>query len=505
MKENTNRAIAGNALILYAKMGINTVCALLTTRFALQALGVVDYGLYSVLGSIISFIGILNTIMVSSSNRFIAVALGKGDNIEVNKQFNVCLSIHLLIALIALILALPVGEWYIHRYINYSGDINNASMVFSISIIGSIISFIGVPYNGLLMAKEKFMVFSFADVLSHIVRLCIAYLLVNHFNHKLFVYTVTLAAMTAMPTLIYIFYCRKKYSELVRIKFVREKVRYKEIFGFSSWVALGAVATVGKNQGASLLVNLFFSTVMNAAMGIASTVNGYVGLFAHNITQPMEPQITKSYVAGNIHRTEELMIMSTKYCFLLTLLLGSLFIICPDWLLSLWLRDVPPYASTFLVLFIIDNVVQSLNSGVKNIIFANGNIKLYQLSGTLINLMSVIIAYFVLSLGGPAYSLVIVYICMSVIRFFVYQWVLHRVLNYKNRDLWKHSYLPSFSIVLLFTPSVLIINNIHPCIKLLICLTYLIGLEWGLGLNKQEKKNIKAFVQNRVIGVLKFK
>lgn len=73
MNENTNRAIAINSIILYFKLAIITVTGLLTTRFALQALGVNDFGLFSVIGSIISFITIFNTIMVATSNRFISV------------------------------------------------------------------------------------------------------------------------------------------------------------------------------------------------------------------------------------------------------------------------------------------------------------------------------------------------------------------------------------------------------------------------------------------------
>lgn len=172
--ENTNRAIAYNSVILYSRMIVNTICALLSTRFALHALGVVDYGLYAVLGGIISFIGIFNTIMLSTSNRFIAVAIGKGNINEVNKQFNVNFIIHVAIAVFALIVTIPIGEWYIPRYVNYDGPLYNAHVVYIVSVIGSIFSFIGVPYNGVLMAKEKFIVFSLVDVALHVLKLAVA-------------------------------------------------------------------------------------------------------------------------------------------------------------------------------------------------------------------------------------------------------------------------------------------------------------------------------------------
>lgn len=498
MKENTNRAIAGNALILYVKMGVNTICALFTTRFALQALGVVDFGLYSVLGGIISLISIFNVIMLSVSNRYIAVAIGKGYSAEINKQFNVNLSIHAAIAFLTLLIAYPIGDWYIHHYINYEGNIQNAVMVFSISIIGSIISFIGVPYNGVLMAKERFIVFSLVDVISHIIRLVVTYLLLSHFEHKLIIYAVTLAAMTALPTLVYIIYCYANYKDIVTLRRVHDKQLYKEVFEFSSWVAIGAVATVARSQGASLIVNAFFNTVMNAAMGIANTINGYIALFAQNLTQPMEPQISKSYAAGNHSRTDELLIMSTKFAFLMTLLVGSVFLVCPEWLLSLWLGNVPPYATIFLVLFIIDNLVQSLNAGIKNIIFACGKIWLFQIVSTMLNLLSITLGYFVLKQGADAYYLIIAYICVSIIRFFLIQWVLYRTLHYDSNNLWRKSYAPSLLVILLFIPVLLIHTTLHPIVQISYSTVYLVILEFFIGLNKFERERFIKFIYNSI-------
>ncbi len=368
MQENTNRTIAVNSIILYGKMVINTVCALLTTRFALQALGIVDYGLYAVLGGIISFVAIFNTIMLSTSNRFIAVAIGKGDMVEVNKQFNVNLVIHTAIAILALFFAIPIGEWYIPRYVNYEGPLSNALMVYIVSIAGCIFSFIGVPFKGVLMAKEKFIVFSLVDVILHILKLAIAWLLVYFFEHKLLIYTVMMAFMTAAPTVVYFIYCNRHYRGIVHLKFVRDRKMYIDVFSFSTWVSVGAVANIAKNQGAALVVNAFFDTVMNTAMGVATSIITYVNMFANGAIQPMQPQITKSYAAGDTIRTDKLLIMSTKYSFLMTLIIGSFFLVAPEWLLSLWLGKVPPYASIFLVLFVVDQLVQSLNAGISNII-----------------------------------------------------------------------------------------------------------------------------------------
>lgn len=498
MQENTNRAIAYNSIILYGKTAINTICALLTTRFALQALGVVDYGLYAVLGGIVSFISIFNTIMLSSSNRFIAVALGKGDKVEINKQFNVNLVIHLFIALLAFGVAYPVGEWYIPRYVNYDGPLSKAMMVYVISITASIISFISVPYNGLLMAKEKFIVFSLMDVASHLIRMTVAFLLLFYFSQKLLVYTLTMAVMTALPTVVYYIYCNRRYYDIVRIRLVRDRGMYKSVLKFSAWVSVGAFAYIAKSQGAALIVNTFFNTVMNTAMGVASSINAYVGIFANNVVQPMQPQITKSFAVCDTKRTDELLVMSTKYAFMLTLMVGSIFLIAPEWLLGIWLGIVPPYASVFLTLFVIDHLVQSLNSGIGNIIWASGKIMLYQVLTSLLNIFAVLTGYYVLRGGAPAYYLVVIYICFSVIRFFAIQWSLHHTLHYDNSKLWKKSYLPSILVFVLYLFVFFIPKTIHPFGILIISQVYLSVLVWMVGLSKTERKQIIIFIQNKI-------
>ena len=254
------------------------------------------------------------------------------------------------------------------------------------------------------------------------------------------------------------------------------------------------MAQVGKSQGAALIVNTFFDTIMNTAMGVASSINAYVGMFAHNITSPMAPQITKSYAAGNRQRTDELLIMSTKYCFLLTLLVGSIFLVAPEWLLGLWLGEVPPFASIFLVLFVVDNLIMSLNAGVKNIIFASGKISLYQICISTLNILSVVLGYFVLRGGAPAYYLTVSYICVSAFKFFVIQWVLHYTLQYDSRSLWKRSYVPSLITVLLFTPIIFLPTIVHPAINLVLSFVYLCVLEWFIGLSKTERNQLLHFL-----------
>lgn len=487
MQENTNKIIAFNTLVLYIRLAFNAITTLIATRFALKALGVDDYGLYSVIGSIISFMSIFNTVMLSTSNRFIAVAIGKGDAKEINEQFNINLLIHIVIAILTLVISLPIGDWYIHRYVNYDGDFNLALRVFQFSILGSALSFISVPYNGLLMAKEKFWVFSSTDIVVHILKMLLAISLLYYFENKLLVYSIGMALCISLPVIVYYLYCKKVFPEIVKFFFSRNRAKYKEVFSFSGWVAYGAFATVGRSQGAALLVNNFFNTVMNAALGIANQAHALVSTFANSITQPLAPQITKNYASGNYERCFRLFVLSNKLAYLSVLVTSSPFLIAPEWILSVWLGSVPDFAVSFIILVTIDTLVQSLNSGISNLIFASGRIALYQLVINTLRLTAIFFGYLVLKSGVPAYYLYYAYIGVSVVVFFVMQSILHKTIGFDNSILWKKSYLPSLAVTVLFVPSCFFLSFIPPFLRILLVLAYLSILILFIGFTRSER------------------
>lgn len=498
MQENTNKALFINSLFLYVKLFVMIITGLVTTRYALLALGVDDYGLFSVLGSVISFIGIFNTIMLNASHRFIAVAVGKGDSCDINAQFNICFVIHVLIAVITLALFIPLGDLYIHQYVNYSGHIDDAISVFYYSMIGSVISFIGVPYNALLMAKERFSVFSITDIITHLLKMGVAISLVYCFENKLLVYAFSQAALTGITTIVYYIYCRKRFLDYVEFRIIKDKRRYKEIFNYSSWVSFGAVAYIGKSQGASILINTFFNTAMNTALGLANTVSTLMTQFASSVATPMAPQLTKSYAAGNTERSDELLIMSTKYTFLVTLCVGAPFIVNPNFLFRLWLGQVPEYVVQFSYLVITEVLITSMNSGISNIIFSSGKIKFYQIVINVLRFLTIMAAYIVLEMGTPAYSLLATYVVFAIIIFFAGQWVLHRTLNYDNSILWKHSYLPSIATTLIFLGIVFITRPLPPFLDILVAEILLFITIYMVTLSAKERNGLVKLLRDKV-------
>lgn len=495
MKENTNSAIAVNSAILYLRLGLVTIFSLFTTRFALKALGVDDFGLFSVIGGIISFIVIINTIMLSVSNRFIAVAIGKGEPGKINEAFNVNLFVHICIAVFTLVVLLPIGDWYINNYLNFNGDISAARSVYHITVIGSIISFIGIPYNGYLIAREKFIVFCLSDALCSCLKMIGAFLLINHFQNKLLVYAGIISFLTFLPTIIFIIYCSVKYKSDVELHFVKDGRRYKEVLSFSVWVGYGAVASVGKSQGAAIIVNKFFSTIMNTALGLANTVYSLVQSVTTNVGKSISPQIVKSYSSGNIERAEKLVVLSSKCSFIVAFIIASPILIETEYILQLWLGSVPDYAVIFTRLLIIDSLIHALSSGITELVFAIGKIKWFQIIQNTIILFSIVIGYFVLKAGFPAYSLIVTYIVFELIVLVVNQILLNRIFDFNNWSFIKGSIIPSFLTLILFTATFFIYGELHPLIGVVVSFVIAVILSAFVGFNRSERMQMISVVK----------
>ncbi len=499
VQEGTNKAIVINSIVLYARLIITSICGFFTTRFALQALGVVDYGLFSVLGGIIALVDVANSVMINTSTRFMTVALGRSDTHEINQQFNINLRIHAYTALFSLIVACIIGYWYIYNYLNYAGDIRNAILVFSFSIIAANASMIGIPYKGVVTAKENFLVTCIPEVFSSVIKLIVSILLVHFFSHKLLVYALVQSVLTVFPVLVCFLYCRRHFPWIIELNAVEDGTKYKEVIHFSGWTLYGTLTCLAKGQGASIVVNLFFSTIMNAALGVANMLNSLISNIAQNISQPMFPQITKSYAGGDIDRSVQLLCMTTKFSYLLVLLVSSPFLIDANWLIGLWLVDVPPMTGKITCLLIVDLLVSSFNSGIAAIIKANGNIGWYEFSGNTLRFLAVILAYFILRNGAPIETMFYVYIVCSAIIIIINQVILNRVVHINNWVLIKQSYIPSVLVTILFVPFMLIKTVGSPFVSILFGFSYLLVLVWIVGLSKRERDYIKYIISTVIM------
>ena len=489
-----NRTIVFNTFILYSRLFITSIIGLLATRYILKGLGVDDFGIYAVIGGFVSLMAFVNTIMLSATNRFIAFEVGRNLPENINRIFNASRLIHIIIAAIVLLLAFTIGRWYIIHYVNLpDGRLEDALHVFKWSVLGSAIAFVGVPYNGFLLAKEKFAVFCSTEIVVSFAKLIVALFLLRFSGNRLLFYAILMAGLTALPTFVYWVYCQLRYRELVRWDAPSNFQVYRELLSFSVWTGYGALATVGKVQGAALLINFFFGVAFNAAFGIANSVNAILVLFCSNVGKAISPQITKSYARGDLCRMEKLVIASSKYSFFLMLLPAVPLFLKTEYILGLWLGEVPSYTSIFIRLMIVDALIGTLNAGIPEAIFATGRIKAYQLIVNTLFLMSLPLAYLLLQ-SYPVPSVILYsYIIISVIVLFVRQFILHYIIKFNNKNLLYESYIPAIKVLILVLLSGWLISYFQPkefvvLFGPLVCTVFFI---YWVGLTNGERQTVK--------------
>ena len=491
-----NSRIIKNSGILYVRLLITTIVGLISTRLLLQALGVSDYGLYSIVGGIVILMGFLNTVMMSTTYRYIAYEMGKGNYTGINQVFNISLIIHFCLAVLLILLAETLGRFYIINYLNVpDGKVTDALFVFRFSICGTFFSIISIPYQGLITAQEKFFLRASIEVVRSLSRLGAVFLVIYYLGNRLRLYSVLMMIVMIVPPVLFYLYCNKKNASIIRWNFQKNWSKYKEMIGFSGWIMLGAGAYVGKVQGSALIINSFFGTILNASFGIANQVNTLISMFSKNLSQAAIPQITKSYGGDNIDRSTELVLFISKYSFFLMLLPALPILLEIDFILKLWLKDVPEYTSAFVKLMIIYALIETMNAGIPAVIQASGKIKWFMIIYSTISLLSLPVAYLLFTFGLPPYFITIVYILTLILATLTDLILLKKILSFNVKALIEKVYLRIFVVVVLLLPLFYVRNLITESFSRFIIISILAVVLYSVviyfvGIEKRERIGI---------------
>lgn len=400
---NSNKRIAKNTVLLYFRMLLTIVVGLYTSRVVLSTLGVSDYGIYNVVGGIVAILAFLNSALASASQRFIAFELGHGNANKLKEIFCASESIHIALAVIIFILAETIGLWFVNTHLNIAEErMTAANWVYQCSIFTFLLTIVSVPYNACIVAHEHMKAFAYVSIIEVTLKLLMVYLLLIVSSDKLIAYSVLLLCVALIIRLIYGIYCKKHFEECT-YHFTFNCALYKDMFSFAGWSVIGNLGFAFRDQGSSILLNLFYGTAVNAARGIALQVNGVVINFSNNFMMALNPQVTKQYAAGDINESMRLVYSGCRYSFFLLLIISVPVIINIDYLLSLWLGSVPEYTSGFLILSLTNALINSMAVPLVTALQATGRIKVFQISICIIMLCELPIAYIVLHLGGQPY------------------------------------------------------------------------------------------------------
>jgi len=431
MNQNTsvnNKRIAKNTLLLYFRMFITMTIGLFTSRVVLNVLGVSDFGIYNVVGGVITMASFLNSAMVASTQRFISFELGKGNIERLGKIFCTSINIHAAIALISVILGETVGLWFVNTQLNLPEERMYAvNWVYQCSILTFIFTVISVPYNSCIVAHEKMNVYAYISIFEVMMKLIIVYALLVSSIDKLILYAILLAFVAIAVRFLYSMYCHRKFEEC-KYQFIFDRELSKQMFSFAGWSVLGNMGVSLKDQISNIILNLFFGPTVNAARGIGINVSSLINTFSTNFAMAINPQITKQYAIGNINESQKLVYAGARLTFFLLSVISIPVIVNIDYLLKLWLGIVPEYTSAFMVLSILTCLLYSLSGSVTTAIQATGNIKWFQIGVSIIMFSELPVAYLLLQLGCKPYTVMYPTILTYTIAVFFRFFLLHRMI-----------------------------------------------------------------------------
>lgn len=408
-----NKRIAKNTLLLYFRMLFMMVVSLYTSRVVLNALGVEDFGIYNVVGGVVAMFSMLSGSLSAAITRFITYELGTGNKENLKKIFSSAMTIQLGLALLIILLAEAIGGWFLNVKMNIPADrMIAANWVFQFSIITFAVNLVSVPYNASIIAHERMSAFAYISILEAAGKLAIAFLITISPIDRLTFYAILMCAVALIVRFVYGTYCKRHFEEC-SYHFIFDKGLLKRMFSFAGWNFIGASSAVLRDQGGNVVINLFCGPTVNAARGIAFQVNNAISGFVTNFMTALNPQITKSYAAGDREYMMTLIYQGARLSFYMLLLLSLPVLVNTHYILSLWLKIVPEHAVLFVQLVLIFAMSESISNPLITAMLATGRIRNYQLVVGGLQMMNLPVSYVLLRLGLFPEIVIVVAIVIS--------------------------------------------------------------------------------------------
>jgi O-antigen/teichoic acid export membrane protein len=486
-------------------MGIS----LYSSRLILETLGVEDFGLYNVVGGIVALFSIINGALSSGSSRFITFELGRGNPLLLRKTFSASFFIHSLIALLVLIVAETLGLWYVNTFLVVpAGRLYAANWVYQFSIVSSLLSLTQVPYSAAIIAHEKMGVYAGVSIAETVYKLLLV-LLLQYVDiiDRLILYGLLICIGSVLVQLYYRFYCVHSFTEC-KLMMVYEKAVYKNMLSFSLWDVMGSFTVQGNLQGINILINYYFGVAVNAARGIAYQVETAITMFSNNFMMAVKPQIVKLFAEGKTDRMLSLVFESSKYSFFLLYVVSLPVFLEADYLLGIWLKEVPQYTVLFLRCILVVKLIRSFATPVVQAVHASGNIKWLNVFGggtsIALQLPTVYVFY---RLGFPAVSAFYIMGMISSICNFIELAVMKKEINFSILRYMYKVYLIGIIIAIIALIFVFPIYFYLPTgfFRLLLsCLMSVVSVACSvffIGINRENRIKIVNILRKKIIEI----
>ena len=442
MAQIDNKRIAKNTIMLFMRTLFVMFISLYTSRVILDALGVDDYGIYQVVGGMVMMFSVISSSLSTAISRFITFEIGNGNKERLRRIFSTSIVIQVAIAIIIAVLVEFVGIWFLETKMQIPPErMVAARWVLHCSVLTFCINLLSVPYNACIIAHEHMSAFAYISIFETVIKLLICYGVIVSPIDKLIFYAILMLLLSLVIRFIYTLYCRHKFEES-RSYSGFDKSIFKEMIGFSGWSFFNNSAFILNNQGISMLMNVFFGVVVNAARGIAIQVETAVLQFVNNFTTAINPQITKCYAAGDLQNMYKLVCRSAKFSFFAMLLLSLPIILEAKQILSIWLVDVPDFAVIFAQLSLVMGMCDCIGNSGYTACMATGKLKKYSIIITSISILEFPLAWTFFAIGATPQYAYYTYIAIKITVLIARMFLLQNMVGLKASLYVKNVFIP---------------------------------------------------------------
>lgn len=506
--DSENKRIAKNTFYLYTRMLLVMAISLYISRVVLQQVGIVDYGIYNVIGGFVGMFVAFTNCLSNAINRFFTYELGKGSRESINNVFSTSVTLNICLCLILFAAMEFIGTWAVENKLVIPIDrLEVARLVLQTSIITLFFNLQNSPFNAAIMAYEKMGVYAYLGIFDVVGKLIIALFLIFHDGDKLEIYAYMQMFFAIIYFVVISTYCTLKIDGC-HYRWHLDVHLFSEMVKYASWMIFGQLSYVGITYGYNILLNIFFGPAVNAARGISVQVQNAIQQFSSNIQVSIRPQIIKNYASANIKRAEELVFAGPRYCFYLMLIVSLPIIIETPYLLDLWLDEVPDYAVCFTRFIVGFMCIDNLHFSLMVAIEAKGNIKIVQTVTAILSFLSIIVTYIVFLQGAPPYALYFVYGVMVVLVLLSRIFIVCRQVGLSSTEFYKKVIGNILKVVAVAIPIPVILYSSIEQTFTTFCLISVISIVSAalssllVGLSRAERlyviEKVKQFVKSKI-------
>ncbi|CAH7140978.1 conserved membrane hypothetical protein [Vibrio chagasii] len=499
---SSNSVIIKNSIFLLIKLLVKLFVSLYCSRLILQELGVTDYGIYNVVGGVVTLLSFLTGSMTSSTQRFLSYEIGS-ENGRVSEVFSMSVNVYFIIVLITILFSQSFGLWFVENQLTIPVERLEATYwVYQSSVLSFIFLILSAPFNAILIAYEKMKLYSFIGIIVVFTNLALVLMLTIIDGDKLVIYSFMVVIVSFLTLVIPYVYLKFRITD-IHYKWIIDMDLLKAILSFTGWSLYGNLSGVGFNQGISILMNMFFGPTVNASRAISNQVYGALLGIVGNVNTAVNPQIIKSYSAGDNKRMIELMYTASKYSFLCLSFISIPILVNIDYILEVWLGNVPKYTVEFTMLVIFDGLVCAFSGSLMASIQATGRIKYYQITIGTILMLNLPFSYFLLTVYDNVFIPFLVTIGLSFAAFNFRIIFVKKYLNISILEYYKKVVLGALISFLLSIASVLYISKYlaffsHSFVaSVIISVCSSLFFIWFISLNNKEKEVIRSFIRTR--------